>query len=90
MDDLRETIYGSITAETAKLIEKNETMQTLPAEVLASFLHWMIHRDVFVTIGRGRGADALAKPVAEFLKANGLPPATTRRSRLKSPGRVRA
>ena len=44
-------IEAAITEQTAAIIAENETLRSLPAVVLAGFLHWMIHRDVTVMIG---------------------------------------
>ena len=90
MSDLAAQIEAAITEQTATLIAENEVLRTLPAVTLSAFLHWMIHRDVVVTIGKGAGAAELAKPMVAFRKVNGLPDGNPKRPRLKQPGRVAA
>lgn len=90
MGDLKDTIEASISEEITALIEENDRLRTLPAETLAHFLHWMVHRDVSVTIGKGKGADAISKPALAFVKANGLPDCRPDYPQMKTPGRVRA
>jgi hypothetical protein len=90
MSSLAALIDAAITEELAAIIAENEALRTLPGEVLSQFLHWLIHRDVTVTVGRGVGADALAKPMVAFLNVNGLPKGNPEAPKLKTPGRIQA